>query len=564
MMLGVLLATALVAGPLEVHTATTDVRDCRALDDGGSVAATDGGVVFLDRSGLAESTLTAFDGLPETRSHVVERVHGSPDEVWVGTEAGLARVSHDDHGAHVVASIATPAPVRAVLEHDGHTYVGTWGAGVLEVRNGRLHSIAGPELARADRVTDLVVHGDRIVVASAGAGAWVLGETPQPLAGIDGIVWTLAVHDGSLYAGTFAGVLRIDDRGAVTVSDHDARALASVGDALLIGSRGQSLTRLGSSVPFGLPSSHVQGLDQDRCVATSTGLWIRDGRRWVATLTDGLPSGDITDVLEIGDRLYASSFDRGVSVYEDGRWTALTDPHHAIDPQVNAIADAGRGRIWIATARGLHRVGPDGVETWTEKRGLPHANVLSLAVSRSGELLVGTHDGVAIIDSNGDARSLGSRARSWSTWAIAEAPDGEIWLGTTQGVIRWKRDGRWEHLSMLSGHLSDNWVTSLLFDDAHTLHVGTYAAGVDTLTRDGHGETWRGESLGGGRVNPGGLSIVDGELYAATMKGVLVHRGGSWTSASEQGVFEDATAVLETDAGTWVSSRRGVVLWSPE
>jgi ligand-binding sensor domain-containing protein len=560
MMLGVMLVATLVAGPLEVHTATTDVRDCRALDDGDYVAATDGGVVFLDRSGVTETTLTAFDGLPETRSHVVERVHGSPDEVWVGTEAGLARIAHDDRGAHVIASHAAPAPVRAVLEHDGHTYVGTWGAGVLELRGGRLHEIAGPELARADRVTDLAVHDDRIVVASAGAGAWVLGETAQPLAGIDGMVWTLAVHDGSLYAGTFAGVLRLDDRGAVTVSDHDARALASVDDALLIGSRGQGLARLGSSVPFGLPSSHVQGLDQDRCVATSTGLWIRDGRRWIASLTDGLPSGDVTDVLELGDRLVVSTFDRGVSVYEDGRWSPLPDPDHAIDPQVNALADAGQGRIWVATARGLHRVGPDGVETWTEKRGLPHASVLSLAVTRSGELLVGTHAGVAILDANGDARSLGSRARSWSTWAITEAPDGEIWLGTTQGVIRWKHDGRWEHLSMLSGHLSDNWVTSLLFDK-DVLHVGTYAGGVDTLTRDGDGETWRGEALGGGRVNPGGLSLVDGELFAATMKGVLVHRGGSWKPAREQGVFEDATAVLETDAGTWVGSRRGMALW---
>jgi ligand-binding sensor domain-containing protein len=558
MMLGALLLATLVTGPLEVHTATSDVRDCRALGDGGYVAATDGGVVFVDHAGSVEATLTAFDGLPETRTHVVERVHGSQDEVWVGSEAGLARVAVGDGGVRVIESIDAPAPVRAVLEHEGRMYVGTWGGGVLELRGRRLHSIAGPASSKADRVTDLVVHEDRIVVASAGAGAWVLGET-QPLAGIDGVVWSLAVHDGSLYAGTFAGVVRLDDRGAVTVSDHDARALASVDGALLVGSRGQGLARIGSSVPFGLPSSHVQGLDGDRCVATSTGLWIRDGRRWVASLTDGLRSGDVTDVLEIGERLYVASFDRGVSIYEDGRWTAITDRDHEIDPQVNALADAGRGRVWIATARGLHRVGPDGVETWTEKRGLPHANVLSLAVARNGELLVGTHAGVAILDANGDARALGSRARSWATWAIAEAPDGEIWLGTTQGVIRWKLDGRWEHLSMLSGQLSDNWVTSLLFE-GERLHVGTYAGGVDTLTRDG--STWRGEALGGGRVNPGGLSIIDGELYAATMKGVLVRRSGKWKPAREQGVFEDATVVLGTDAGTWVGSRRGVVLWS--
>jgi ligand-binding sensor domain-containing protein len=257
--------------------------------------------------------------------------------------------------------------------------------------------------------------------------------------------------------------------------------------------------------------------------------------------------------------LVVGTFDRGVAIYEDGRWTTLDDD--AIDPQVNALADAGGGRFWVATARGLHRVGAGSVETWAQKHGLPHENVLSLATTRNGELLVGTHSGVAIIDESGDARSLGQRARSWATWAIAEGPDGEIWLGTTQGLIRWKKDGRWDHLSMLSGHLSDNWVTALVFE-GDELHVGTYAGGVDTLSRDG--QTFRGQALGGGRVNPGGLSVVDGQLYAATMKGVLVRRDGKWTAAREQGVFEDATAVLETDDGTWVASRRGLARWSGE
>jgi ligand-binding sensor domain-containing protein len=547
MMIAVVLMAALVGGPLEVHTVTSDVRDCKVLDGGGYVAATDGGLVVNGR------VLTRFDGLPETRSHVVERVIASEYEVWVGTELGLARVSTDSE-PRVLESVVAPAPVRAVLEHDGHVYVGTWGAGVLELRGGRLHALAGPDVTLADRVTDLVVHDDRIVFGTAGAGAWVLGET-QPIAGVDGVVWSLAVHGGSLYAGTLAGVLRVEERGAVTVSQHDARALASDGDALLVGSRGQGLVRIGSDVPYGLPS-HVQGLDGDRCVATSEGLWLRDGRRWVSTLTDGLPSGDITDMLELDGKLLVSTFDRGLAIYEDGRWSTLANGE--IDPQINALADAGHGRVWVATARGLHRIGPDGVETWTQKRGLPHENVLSLAVRRNGELLVGTHSGAAIIDLNGDARPLGTRARSWATWAIAEAPDGELWLGTTQGVIRWKKDGRWDHLSMLSGHLSDNWVTALLFE-GDTLHVGTYAGGVDTLTREG--QTFHGHALGGGRVNPGGLSLVDGELFAATMKGVLVLRDGKWKPAREQGVFEDATAVLGTKGGVWVGSRRGLALW---
>lgn len=551
--LGVVLAGA----PIEVHTATRDVRDCRVIDQG-VAAATEGGVVFVDGAGATVTTLTKLDGLPETRSHVIAPVSGSSTQLWVGTDGGLARIESAGR-PKVLASVASPAPVRAVLEHDGHTYVGTWGAGMLELRGDRLRAIAGPQLSKAERVTDLVVHEDRVVVGSAGAGAWVLGEQPRPIAGIEDVVWSLAVHEGLLHAGTFVGVQRVEaDGGVITLTQHDARALGSVDGALWIGSRGQGLARLGSNMASSLPASHVQGFDGDRCVATSEGLWVRDGRRWVAQLDGGLPSGDVTDVLQVGDRLYAATFDRGVAVYEHGRWTALADPDQVIDPQVNAIADAGKGRLWIATARGLHRAGPDGVETWTKKRGLPHHSVLSLATTRAGELVVGTHSGVAIVDARGDVRALGQKARRWATWAIAEAPDGELLLGTTQGLIRWTLDGSWEHLSMLSGHLSDNWVTALAWD-GEALLVGSYAGGVDRLTRDGNG--WSSEALGGGRINPGGLSVVDQTIYAATMKGVLERRGRRWVSSETQGVFEDATVVLDTNAGLWVASRRGLVRW---
>lgn len=556
-MLGALAITGVLAtAPLEVHTATRDVRSCRALDHG-YAAATEGGLVFVDDAGQSGAPLTALDGLPETRTHVVEPVLGAADQVWVGTEGGLARVERTAAGGRVIEAFATAAPVRAVIEHEGRMFVGTWGRGVLELRGGRLREVPGPELSKADRITDLAIHEGRVVVATAGAGAWIIGAHPQIVEGVEGVVWSLAVHQGALYAGTFAGVRKLDGAASISVSTHDARALASVGGELLIGSSGAGLTQLGSpQSQFGPPVSHVQGFDRDRCVASSEGLWIRDGHRWVAALDHGLPSGDITDMLRVGDNLYVATFDKGVLVNRAGQWAPVEDPDNMIDPQVNALAPAGKGRVWVATARGLHRIGDGQVETWTSKRGLPHATVLSLAVSSAGELIVGTHAGVAILDKNGDVRELGSRARRWATWAIAEAPDGELWLGTTQGLIRWKLDGTWEHLSMLSGHLSDNWVTALLWD-GDALHVGTYASGVDTLTHEGAG--FVAKPLGGGRVNPGGLSLIDGELHAATMKGAFVRRRGRWV-VGEQGVFEDVTRVFEDIGGVWIASRRGLVL----
>jgi ligand-binding sensor domain-containing protein len=569
----ILSVTTLAAGPqvLEVHTATRDVRDCLALDanGGGSyAAATDGGLVFLDEQGVPGPPLTALDGLPETRSYLVEPVQGSNDEVWVGTEGGLARVRLEAGGSGRVLDRFSSAPVRALAQHRGRTFVGTWGDGLLELRDGALVPADAPpgELAAdplAARVTALAVFDEELVVASAGAGAWTLGEHARPLDGVDGLVWSLAVHQGRLHAGTLAGVIAHDGQNAMSVSSHDARALASVDERLLVASRGQGLRELGDDEGQPGPAiSHVQGLDGDRCLATPDGLWIRQsGGPWTRTLAAGLPSGDLTDLLRVGDRLYAASFERGVMVLEDGRWTALPDPAGEIDPQVNAIAPAGGDRIWIATARGLYRAGDGSVERWTKKQGLPHESVLSLAINGAGELVVGTHAGVAIVDGQGDVRDLGSRARSWATWAITEADDGTLWLGTTQGLIHWRRDGSWRHYSMLSGHLQDNWVTALLLE-GDALHVGSYAGGVVTMRPKGEDERegqWSSEVLGGGRVNPGGLALIDGKLHAATMKGLLIRERSRWARA-EAGLFEDVTAALSAPEGLWIASRRGLEL----
>ncbi|NVB37814.1 hypothetical protein G6O69_08210 [Pseudenhygromyxa sp. WMMC2535] len=572
------LAAGVLGQPLEVHTATRDVRDCAALEHGLSAAATEGGLVLVDAHGRASAPLTALDGLPETRSHVVAAVDGQADQLWVGTEGGLAKVTFDHDPADPDAGPASPrvlavhrsAPVRAVLELDGRTYVGTWGAGVLELRGDELVPLAGSEPAAlakqplADRITALAAWDGELVVASAGAGAWISGAELLP--GVDGLVWSLAVDHDRLYAGTLAGVLALD-RGAeaaITVSNHDARALAMVDGALEISDRGLGLVDLDG---HGLaPARQLWGMDGGRCLASAEGLWTRDegGHDWRPSLDAGLPSGDITDLLRVGDRLYAATFDRGVMVLEQGRWTALPDPEGIVDPQVNALARTPDGALWIATARGLLRTDSRGAVTrWTTKQGLPHDSVLSLATTAAGELIVGTHAGVVLMDEQGDPRPLGRKARRWATWAVAPAKDGGLWLGTTQGLIRWRPDGTWRHLSMLSGHLEDNWVTALAVENeggVEVVHVGSYAGGVVSLRPSPEQkEEWKVEVLGGGRVNPGGLRVVDGALHAATMKGLLVREGKRWRAA-EVGLFEDVTKVLAVDGGLWIASRRGLEL----
>ncbi|GEM_PF-1194861 len=608
-----LLATTLAAAPTEVHTATRDVRDCLALSSPPDqtqtlnlapayAAATDGGLVLLDADGRVHTTVTRFDGLPETRSYVLEPAAtlgtdtGTGTALWVGTEGGLARVELEH--AQVTATYSS-APVRAVIEDAGHVFVGTWGEGVFELRDGGLQPVSGLHTPKADRITDLMLDGSALVVASAGAGAWVLAgvdtlhasnphSAPEPIPGVEGMVWTLAEHGGHRYAGTFTGLLRLDGERVVSVSRDDVRVLVSTGENLHVGTRGQGASVLRGTEPgratlysriAGAPEldlARVQGMDPGRCLATPEGLWIRSDSdsSWRHTLDRGLPSGDITALVRSDLGLFAATFDGGLARYDGARWQAIENVQlsEPLDPQINALA-ATPGSLWVATARGLYRLRARAgssyrVESWTKKQGLPHDKVLSLATTESGELLVGTQHGVVIIDAQDnqedqedqdvqiEPRALGSRAREWATWAVAEGRDGDLWLGTTQGLIHWHKNGRWTHMSMLSNHLSDNWVTALEVTDER-VYVGTYAGGVVELENP-EGSRWTAAFTGGGRVNPGGLSVVDSVLYAATMKGLLVRADQRWKRVVDAAPFEDVTVAIADGGDTWVGSRRGL------
>ena len=68
--------------------------------------------------------------------------------------------------------------------------------------------------------------------------------------------------------------------------------------------------------------------------------------------------------------------------------------------------------------------------------------------------------------------------------AISEDRQGNLWLGTRKGLVRWK-DGKLTTYPTANG-LSDNHITSLLEDRQKNLWVGTENGGLNRLS----GERW--------------------------------------------------------------------------
>ncbi len=565
------------APAVDVFTSTADVRACAITEDGGALAATGGGLVRLTAEGAAYPVRTRLDGLPGTQVDALAAIDA--DGWWVGTEEGLARIELDDGvvgGVRVTRTIGDEAIV-AIAPGVGseRTFVGTRDAGLFEVDGRRLVAVeyAGEVSARRRRVHDLArVDGVWHAATADGVlrrddrGRWAVW-TDTPFS--EEVVFSLAASDATLWVGTLGGVFRHDARGTRRVDHADARAIAVGASGVEVAALGEGVLALTSAGTRDgidrVAGTAVQGLerrDARRCVATGHGLWLGEGEVLQRHLTDGIASRDVSAMAwdEATGRMWVGTFDGGVSVGDGKTWRRVAP--RDIDPQVNAIALQpvdGRTVAWIGTARGLYRVDGRQVDHWSFKEGLPHHHVQALHVRANGDVVVGTTTGLVVVrDGEVIADIHGKRPPRWAVWAIAEDADETLWIGTTQGLVRFPKQGMWDRLSMLDGVLPDNWVTAVVAEGEH-LWVGTYAKGVARLTRDG--ETVRDPvHFGGGRINPGGVTLDGAHVYAATMGGLqrMSTTDATWHALPDATPGRDVKAVVLAAGRRWVGSRRGI------
>lgn len=608
-----LAACALAAGLLSASAARAetralggndDTRACALPEAGGVVVATGAGLVIVGADGRARA-LTALDGLPETRVHAVA---ADGDVLWVGTEAGAAKVQ----AGRVVRTVGH-APVHAVTWASGGVLLGTWGEGLVQVAGERVTTLL-PSTA-AKRIDAVSVRGGDVVLALGGGSVMALsGGGLRPIRGAASahVQAILPLPGGAVLAGGLMGLDRASGAGAgERLSTEDVRGLAldARGD-VLVATWGHGL--LSAPAPSlsegrGLPLSAVAGLPPEirevravatrgsaRCVATTSGAWLDRGDGAFARVKLGeasLPSSDVTVVAMSagGERAAVGTFDRGAVFVEPGSGAVRAIPGVSKLDTVNALAWDG-DRLWVATAQGLVRVAPDGTaRRFTTRDGLPNAMTRALLVDGS-RLVVGTDEGAAIV-SGDDIAPLEPRTKGraaplaspmHATWALAKGPDGALLVGTTSGLYRvrgaWTREDAKaaERASVANDLLDDDWVTALAVSGDDVL-VGTYAHGVTRLRGGAGGWAPNAGRLGGGYVNPSGLVTDGGRVYAATMDGLLVRDLASppeapWREVQGVAPGRDVTGVAtratarraeagpspREDAELWVATRRGI------
>ncbi|HEY7368866.1 MAG TPA: two-component regulator propeller domain-containing protein [Thermoanaerobaculia bacterium] len=229
--------------------------------------------------------------------------------------------------------------------------------------------------------------------------------------------------------------------------------------------------------------------------------------------------------------------------------------------------------LMLAAAAGAGRaygLDPDraatqyGIETWQRKQGLPQGTVTALAQTPDGYLWLGTQEGLVRFDGVRftvfDRKSSPALRRHHVT-TLAVAPDGALWIGLLGGGLVSHRAGEFRAWGPAQG-LPDEIVSSIVPESDGTVWVGTFAHGVVRLTGERFGESLTaatGLASDEVRVLRRGK---DGALWVGTRGGGLQRwkdgRAQTWTS--RDGLPSDqVTSLIEDAAGAmWIGTRGGL------
>lgn len=122
---------------------------------------------------------------------------------------------------------------------------------------------------------------------------------------------------------------------------------------------------------------------------------------------------------------------------------------------------------------------------WTIAEGLPTNLVNAIVQTRDGYLWMAGFDWLA--------RFNGTAFEVWTAgeveglrgggWALAEGPDGSLWVGSNGGGLVALKDGAFEHFTKDDG-LPSNLIRALVMDETGTLWIGT-AEGLCKMTAKG-------------------------------------------------------------------------------
>ena len=540
------------------------------------------------------------NGLPQNTVQALAQ--SAQGFVWVGTEAGLARF--DGNSFQVFDRSSAPSlpsgDIRCLLTtHDGVLWIGT-AQGLARWKNGTMtvfskkDGLPGYEIRRLMQTSDGVIwawtdgglarlNGNRFQPAGNGVQA---GETTRVLADGEGGLWAIEMRGMAAYQnGQWKQMPMQNDwpqGGVVQAQRLPGGTLALAGNRTLLLTRGgRVLKRL--TVGAQLPGTRLQSLLADRegtlWIDTNGGLVrLVDGKLQMFPASDPLATASVLALMEDreGD-LWVGTETQGLHILRDRRFFTFDTREGLASDSTTTVVEDRTGTLWVGTlgwgltALPLRQTGKNGrifpakaaIRTYSVSDGLISNIILSLAAAPNGDLWVGTPDGLnRIRQGRIDTYTSADGLPDDFIRSLLVDTDGSLWIGTRHGLAHWthepgaqaqmkiytKADGLGSDLvgAMARDTHGDLWVATLA--GLSRLHAGKI---VNFTTADGLGSDVATALL----LPPGGSLLVGTENH-----GVYQWDGQKFSSAVPGGLDQTTIhAILDDQSGhLWFATGDGI------
>ena len=326
--------------------------------------------LYAVRDGRASQVM----GLPDPKVNAM--LAGAGPEMWVGTDAGLARWDGSAITQRGIPAALTRSPVLALArDHDANLWISTPG-GIIRMDSNR----------SAVQRTVADMPGEIHAIFEDREGSVWFGGTKGLMQLRDALFLTypgVAAEGGSVYVDTSArtwigpssgGLLWI--RGA---EHHSVGGLGLERDEIYSISGGPGELWLGRKLGGVMQLHEEDGTFQARTYTTA----------------DGLAAGVVDAVFRAGDgTVWAGTLSGAMNRIQNGRITNFTAANGLSGDAVNTIEETPDGVIWAGTAGGLEAFRNGAWRKYSGEDGLPPGRVNTLAVDREGVLWIGSSAGL--------------------------------------------------------------------------------------------------------------------------------------------------------------------------
>lgn len=524
--------------------------------------APDGTVLIGNQSGLFRLRGERFEKVPLPAGTKVNGYNGvilAGKRTWIATDAGLLEATSEPSGnLTLVAGPKAPGEGQIDAQSvfvDGQTLAWGCGTDLCVMGPGGVKVYGSGEGLLKDRVGAIirdnqgglwVQQNRRLFLMPAGANRFVEADPTLPPAG----------------------------PGSSPEVDTDGRLLVATTEGLAIWQDGK-FTVAGRSAGI-LPP--VYSVLQDREGSVWLGLAGRGLARWLGygewesfTAQSGLTGETIYEILPTGNGSVWVGTENGLfKGTQKGRsWEWALQKNVGKIP-VHAVRKDSNGQLWLGTdGKGAGRFDPaTGAVRWLgAAEGLEGMSPYSILIDRHQTVWAGTEKGIFLMVSGSSRFERAEPASKVRCWTLLEAPNGDIWAGTGEGL--WQFNGTtWKRFGVSDG-LKSNSIIALAAGMSGEIWIGYRLTGIITrLTqKDGNASFVNYDPPQGKQANITYFLEFDqkGNLWAGTNLGVLVHgpTATHWDRYDHRdGLIWDDTDLhsfaAEPDGHVWIGTSGGL------